>query len=153
MASRLKAAYSERKRQKSTFILRVNSPIYPCCKAKSRLPHKLIRSTQWQTACFFKSCCPSRLIDWYWIRLLLDSLIFLYLVFNCAGFSPCGFSMCGFATSGLSMCGYCPCGGTEKHPICALSGISLCGNIGIWQALQKPLTANENAQNRPLSWQ
>ena len=153
MASRPKVAYSGRNPPKSTFILTVNYPIYPCCKAKSRLPHKPIRSTQWQTVYFSKSCCPSRLIDWYLIRLLLDSLIFLYLVFYCAGFSPCGFSMCGFATSGLSMCGYSPCGGTEKHQICALSGVFLCGNIGIWQAFQKPLTAKENAQNRPLSWQ
>ena len=153
MASRSKAAHSERKRPKSTLILTVNYPIYPCCKATSRLPHKPIRSAQWQTVYFFKSCSPSRLIDWYLIRLLLDSLVFLYLVFYCAGFSPCGFSMCGFATSGLSPCGYSPCGGTEKHLICALSGVPLCGNIGIWQALQKPLTAKENAKNRPLSWQ
>ena len=27
------------------------------------------------------------------------------------------------------MCGYSPCGGMEKHLICALSGVSLCGNI------------------------
>ena len=25
------------------------------------------------------------------------------------------------------MCGYSPCGGTEKHQICALSGVFLCG--------------------------
>lgn len=56
-------------------------------------------------------------------------------------------------TSGLSMCGYCPCGGTEKRLICALSGIFLRGNIGIWKALQKPLTAKEIAENRPLSLQ
>ena len=122
-------------------------------QSKSRLPYKPIRSALWQTVYFSKSCCPSRLIDWYLIRLLLDSLVFLYLVFNCAGFSPCGFSMCGFATSGLSMCGYSPCGGTEKHLICPLSGVSLCGNIGIWHGVQKPLTAKENTQNRPLSWQ
>ena len=129
MASRPKAAYSERKCPKPTLILTVNYPIYPCCKATSRLPHKLIRSTQWQTVYFFKSCCLSRLMDWYLFRLLLDYLVFLYLVFIYAGFSPCGFSMCGFATSGFSMCGYSPCGGTEKPLICALSGVFLCGNI------------------------
>lgn len=72
----------------------------------------------------------SRLIDWYLFRLLLDSLVFLYLVFYCAGFSLCGFSLCGFATSGFSMCGYCPCGGKEKGAICALSSVFLCRNIG-----------------------
>ena len=55
-------------------------------------------------------------MDWYLFRLLLDSLVFLYLVFYCAGFSPCGFPMCGFATSGLSMCGYSPCGAKGKAP-------------------------------------
>ena len=132
MASRSKAAHSERKRPKSTLILTVNYPIYPCCKATSRLPHKPIRSAQWQTVYFFKSCSPSRLIDWYLIRLLLDSLVFLYLVFYCAGFSPCGFSMCGFATSGLSPCGYSPCGGTENtwfalRAACSYAGISEYG--------------------------
>ena len=34
MASRSKAAYSERKRQKSTFILTVNSPVYPPIQGK-----------------------------------------------------------------------------------------------------------------------
>ena len=34
MASRPKAAYSERKRQKSTFILTVNSPVYPPIQGK-----------------------------------------------------------------------------------------------------------------------
>ncbi|EDS11089.1 hypothetical protein ANACOL_02272 [Anaerotruncus colihominis DSM 17241] len=63
MASRSKAAYSERNRPKSTFILTVNHSIYPYCKAKSRLPHKPIRSTQWQTVYFLKSCSPSRLMD------------------------------------------------------------------------------------------
>ena len=95
----------------------------------------------------------SRLIDCYLFRLLLDSLVFLYLVFSasceegitftfssflflnlnffsCAGFSLCGFSLCGFATSGFSMCGYCPCGGKEKGAICALSSVFLCRNIG-----------------------
>lgn len=72
----------------------------------------------------------SRLIDCYLFRLLLDSLVFLYLVFYCAGFSLCGFSLCGFATSGFSMCGYCPCGGKEKGAICALSSVFLCRNIG-----------------------
>ena len=152
MASRPKVAYSGRNPPKSPFILTVNYPIYPCCKAKSRLPHKPIRSTQWQTVYFSKSCCPSRLIDWYLIRLLLDSLVFLYLVFYCAGFSPCGFSMCRFATSGFSKCGY-SMWRDGKHPIRSLSGVSQCGNIRIWQALQKPLKGKENAQNRPLSWQ
>ena len=152
MASRPKVAYSGRNPPKSPFILTVNYPIYPCCKAKSRQPHKPIRSTQWQTVYFSKSCCPSRLIDWYLIRLLLDSLVFLYLVFYCAGFSPCGFSMCGFATSGFSKCGY-SMWRDGKHPIRSLSGVSQCGNIRIWQALQKPLKGKENAQNRPLSWQ
>ena len=128
MASRPKVAYSGRNPPKSPFILTVNYPIYPCCKAKSRQPHKPIRSTQWQTVYFSKSCCPSRLIDWYLIRLLLDSLVFLYLVFICAGFSLCGFSLCGFATSGLSTCGYSLCGGAEKYLIRALSGVFLCGN-------------------------
>ena len=72
----------------------------------------------------------SRLIDWYLFRLLLDSLVFLYLVFYCAGFSLCGFSLCGFATSRFSMCGYCPCGRKEKGAICALSSVFLCRNIG-----------------------
>ena len=34
MASPSKAAYSERKRQKSTFILTVNSPVYPPIQGK-----------------------------------------------------------------------------------------------------------------------
>ena len=34
MASRPKVAYSERKRQKSTFILTVNSPVYPPIQGK-----------------------------------------------------------------------------------------------------------------------
>ena len=153
MASRPKVAYSGRNPPKSPFILTVNYPIYPCCKAKSRLPHKPIRSTQWQTVYFSKSSCPSRLIDWYLIRLLLDSLIFLYLVFYCAGFSPCGFSTCGFATSGFSMCGYSPCGGTKNTRFALWAAFPNAGISGIWQALQKPLKGKENAQNRPLSWQ
>ena len=91
MASTAKAAYSERKCPKSTFILTVNYSIYPCFKATIRLPHKLIKSTCGQMAYFTKSCYPPRLIDWYLIRLLFDSLVFLLFSIYLCGIFPVWF--------------------------------------------------------------
>ena len=47
MESPSKAAYSERKRLKSTFILTVNCPVYPPIQGKeNRLSHRLISSAK-----------------------------------------------------------------------------------------------------------
>ena len=146
------ASHSERKCPKSALILTVNHPIHPYCKVKNVCPVSRLDWRSGRRFIFPNHAAHQGLIDWYLIRLLLDSLVFLYLVFYCAGFSPCGFSMCGFATSGFSKCGY-SMWRDGKHPIRSLSGVSQCGNIRIWQALQKPLKGKENAQNRPLSWQ
>ena len=109
-----KASHSERKCPKSALILTVNHPIHPYCKVKNVCPVSRLDWRSGRRFIFPNHAAHQGLIDWYLIRLLLDSLVFLYLVFYCAGFSPCGFSMCGFATSGFSMCGYSPCGGTKN---------------------------------------